>query len=102
MKKNLFICTALTSLMFVLPVSQANAGLFDRLKERLQPTVQEEPVVQEVNMDQYSDQAAVLTSTLMKLAPLMKGKSQTGQLSRDLKLDPSSFCLLYTSPSPET
>ena len=93
MKKNLFICTALTSLMFVLPVSQANAGLFDRLKERLQPTVQEEPVVQEVNMDQYSDQAAVLTSTLMKLAPLMKGKSQTGQLSRDLKLDPSSLGL---------
>ncbi len=79
--------------MFVLPVSQANAGLFDRLKERLQPTVQEEPVVQEVNMDQYSDQAAVLTSTLMKLAPLMKGKSQTGQLSRDLKLDPSSLGL---------
>lgn len=96
MKKNLLICSTLTTLMLVLPATQANAGLFDRIKERindrLHPVV-EEPATQEINLDSYSDQAAILTSSLMKVAPLMKGKAQTGQLSEALNLDPSSLGL---------
>lgn len=113
MKRNFIVCSALTTVMLVLPAAQANAGLFDRLKERfrfivkeepaaqpqpvVQPQPQPQPVVQPlpqgIDVDNYSDQAAILTTTLMKLAPLMKGKSQTGLLSKDLKLNLSSFGL---------